>query len=267
MKKYILLCFLCCLLTEMIYAQIYIKGYTGYALSTGNERFNATEIINDKTYASSYRLKLGQGINVGLSIGYDLNKNIAFEITGNTLFSPKYKYSNSYQWDFNSYSNVWHWSYNGFFGDVEYASTMFGVSPQIVFRSNPYNQWIFYLKGGLDFVVVKFKKTTRTIPIDFPFYNSHTPSYYQTIRYSGNLSTGIQYSFGTEYKLSKNICVFAELTAVNLKYTFKRSQILQYEIDGINSLSELESTKSNDLDNQLVLNHVGFNIGIKYSLR
>ena len=253
MKKYILLCFLCFCLYEPSYAQIYLKGYTGYALSTGNLKLTSTTIINNDEYASSYRMKLGQGVNLGLGIGYALNTNIAFEITGNTQLFSKFKYS-PYQWDFTyNQEEIYQYSYAGY-DDFEYSNTMFQVSPQAVFKSNPYNQWSFYLKGGPDFIWVTHKRTTHTESLC-------------TTKYWGNMNTGIQCSFGTEYKLSSAICVFAELTTVNVSYTFKRSQIQRYEIDGIDRLSELESTKFDDLDDRVIFNHVGLNVGLKYTFK
>jgi len=273
MKKYILLCFLCFCSSVLSHAQLYLKGYTGYALSTGNEKLTSTEIINGMEYASSYQLKYGQGVNLGLSIGYTLTKNVALEITGNTQLFSKYKYSKPYQWDFTSdQGGSYQWDTEGFFGDLEYSYTMFQVSPQVVFKSNPYKQWTFYLKGGPDFVMVKYKETEQTASFDFPGFiisdiNSHIPSDLTATKYSGNIKAGIQCSLGAEYKLSKTICVFAELTTVNVKYTFKRSQILRYEIDGKDSLSALESTKSNDLDSKAIFNHAGLNLGVKYNFR
>ena len=233
MKKCILLCFLCFCLYGMSQAQIYIKGYTGYALSTGNEKLTTTEVINGKEYASSYHLKSGQGVNLGLSMGYALNKNTAFEITGNTQLFSTFNYSKSFA-DLNSFGSSYSYSAMGFFGDLKYSTTIFQVSPQIVFKSNPYNQWTFYLKGGPDFIWAKLKTTE----IDNYFHIS------DTYKYSGNMNTGIQCSFGTEYKLSKTVYVFAELTTVNVNYTF-----------------------SDGDDMHLIFNHVGLNAGIKYILR
>jgi len=267
MKTYTLLFFFCFCLYESCQAQIYLKGYTGYAFSTGNEKLTSTEMLNGSEYTSSYHPKFGQGVNLGLSMGYTLTKNVAFELTGNTQLFSKYKYSHPYQWDFTydpekSYS----WSSEGFFGNLEYSYTLFQFSPQVVFKSNPYKQWTFYLKGGPDFLLVKHKETNQTIALNFPGSNAYVPSYLTTTKYSGNINTGIQCSFGTEYKLSKTICVFAELTMVDVKCAFNRGQILRYEIDGKNSLSELESKKLNDLDYKLIFNHLGLNVGIKYSL-
>jgi len=264
MKKYILLCFLCFCLYGLSRAQVYVKGYTGYALSTGNEKLTSTEIINGVENASSYQWKFGQGVNLGLSIGYDLTKNIAFEITGNTQLFSKFRYSKPYQWDFNFDMESVSWHSDGFFGNLEYSNTMFQVSPQVVFKSNPYNHWTLYLKGGPDFIWITYKGTNQTISYDFPAIDAHIPSYLESIETSGNMNTGIQCSFGTEYRVSKNICVFAELTTVNVKYTFKKGKVLRYEKDGVDALSELDSTSFDDLDDKIIFNHIGLNVGLKY---
>ena len=260
MKKHILLCLLCSCLPIVSYTQIYLKGYTGYALATGSEKWSPSVIESDRNYAFSYPLKFGQGVNLGLSIGYTLNKNIAFEITGNTQLFSKFSYS-PYEWKLEEY----HWSQ--FFYDLEYTTTMFQLSPQIVFKSNPYKQWIFYLKGGPDFIRATYKKTTQTTPFDVPPFMYRIPSYLYTTEDSGNINTGIQCSFGTEYKLSKNICIYAELTTVDVRYTFNRSQILRYEIDGVDALSTLESTEPDRLDYRVRFNYAGLNIGVKYNFR
>jgi len=268
MKKYILFCFLCLCLHDLSHAQIYIKGYTGYALSTGNEKLTSYETINNEKYEFSYQWKLGQGVNLGLGIGYGLNKNVAFEITGNTQLFSKFKYSNPYRWDFTCNQEIGcSWYTEGFFGDLEYINTLYQVSPQIVFKSNPHNQCIFYLKGGPDFVWVTHKRTTQTISVVYPIFNTYIPSVLRTTEHSGNINTGIQCSFGTEYKLSKSIYVFAELTAVNVRYTFNHGKILRYEIDGVDSLSELGSTSFDNLDDKVIFNHTGLNVGIKYTFR
>ena len=253
MKKHILLCLLCFCFYEMSYAQMYLKGYTGYALSTGNTKLTSSIIINNDKYASSYRLKAGQGLNLGLGIGYDLNRNIAFEITGNTQLCSKFNYS-PYQWDYN-FTDGGSYSYEGFFDDFEYTNSLFQVSPQVVFKSNPCNQWTFYLKGGPDFIWIKHKRTT------------YDESLLMTEHFSGKINTGIQCSFGTEYELSKNIRVFAELTTVGVKYTFRKNKILRYEKDGVDALSELDSNFFDNLNDKVIFNHAGLNVGIKYAFR
>jgi hypothetical protein len=283
MKKYILLCTLCLCINELCHSQFYLKGYTGYALSTGNDKLISAEMIETseiidseeykriysyKEYQSSYRLKFGQGVNLGLSVGYELNKNIAFEITGNTQLFTKFSYSNPYKWNYilkdNDYmSSAWG-SYGNLFGDMEYSNTLFQISPQVVFKSNPCNQWIFYMKGGTNYIWVIHKSTTLHSATQFIYSDFNTPSKLYAVKYSGKTNIGVQFSFGTEYKLSENISAFAELTTVTTNYTFTKGRTLRYEIDGVDSLSELDSP-TYDEDYKTSFSHIGLNFGIKYS--
>ena len=275
MKKYILLCFLCLCINELCHSQFYMKGYTGYSLSTGNEKIISAEMFEKigsgydyYEYQSSHRWRFGQGVNLGLSVGYTLNKNIAFEISGNTQLPSKFSYSNPYRWvseQKEGYS--FSWSASGLFGEIEYSSTLFQISPQIVFKSNPYNQWTFYMKGGTNHIWVIHKETTLRAMQEIPFWDIINPSRLYAGKYSGKVNLGVQFSFGTEYKLSENISAFAELTTVITDYTFTKGKILRYEIDGVDSLSELEVKEiSNDNnDTKITFNHIGLNIGIKYS--
>jgi len=199
---------------------------------------------------SSYRLKFGQGANLGLGIGYAFNKNISCEITGNTQLFSKFKLDGLkiriIDQPFTIERTV----------DLEYVNTMFQVSPQLVFKSNPYNHWTFYLKGGPDFIWVRYKETTQTVPSLY--------SYLFTIEHSGNINTGIQCSFGTEYKLSKTVYVFAELTAVNVSYTFKRGKALRYGIYEGDLMSAFEIMIPDGLNDRRMFNHIGLNVGLKY---
>ena len=280
MKKYILLCTLCLCINELCHSQFYVKGYTGYALSTGNDKLISAEMIETreiidsenykwiysyKEYQSSYHLKFGQGVNLGLSVGYTLNKNIAFEITGNTQLFTKFSYSNPYKWNYmldnDNNSSSWG-SYGNLFGDMEYSNTLFQVSPQIVFKSNPCNQWIFYMKGGTNHIWVIHK--TTTLHAETQGFFIVRPSELYVVRYSGKVNLGLQFSFGTEYKLSENISAFAELTTIATDYTFTKGRVLTSKIDGVDSLSAFDSNYY-DADYKTTFSHIGLNFGIKYS--
>jgi opacity protein-like surface antigen len=252
-------------------AQIYVKGYAGYSFSTGNEKLTSYETYDSRSDSriseTSYKMGFGEGLNPGASIGYQLNKNIAFELTGNMQLFSRFSYSNPSKWfpDNPPMDESYQWAASGFFGDAEYENQLFQFSPQVVFQLNPYRKWTFYLKAGPDFLLIKSKQTLRSISRDFQ-YDSHLPSYLTTNEYSGNINTGIQSSFGIEYGLSKNISAFIELTAVYARYTFKERKILRYEIDGIDAISELQTTTFNN-NTKTDYSHTGLNIGLKYIFR
>jgi len=293
MKKHILLCVICFGVYGLSHAQFYIKGFTGYAFATGNERLNSEQSFSasgrapdgswvniNERYAYSYRLKFGQGVNLGLSVGYAFNQNIAFEITGNTQLFSTFNHSNPYHsFDFREWKGFdWNtvsfsMSSSGFFGDLEYSNRLFQFSPQVVFRSNPINQWTFYLKGGPNFMWVKQTTTVHDVREFFRFsttswdWERQREYILQTSEWLGGISTGIQCSFGIEYELSRNIGLFAELTTVHTNYTFNRGEILRHERNGVDYLHALRETVFEDLDMKMSFNHIALNIGIKYTFR
>jgi hypothetical protein len=85
--------------------------------------------------------------------------------------------------------------------------------------------------------------------------------------YTGKINIGMQVSFGAEYAWTKNIHIFAELTTVNTKYTFKKRVITRYEIDGVDAIAESESTTTDDWHAKISYDHIGLNIGLRYILK
>ena len=272
MKKYILLCFVCFGVYGLSHAQWYVKGYTGYSFATGNERVVIEENIRwlilpenhhgEERYAFFHRGRFGQGVNLGLSLGYAFTQNIAFEITGNTQAFSTFSYSNPIPHLVNLDDegvSVIRFRRLGGFDDLEYSNRMFQFSPQIIFRSNSINQWTFYLKGGPNFMWVT-QTFTHTHTLFRPF------TFLYTEERTGGMSIGLQCSLGVEYELSRNIGFFAELTSVNTRHTFNRSEILRHEINGVDYLHALRQTVFDDLD-KISFSHTGLNIGIKYTFR
>jgi len=259
MKNYILISLLCLVVYLPAQSQVYLKGYTGYSRTSGVDKWRTTETLNGLTSETAHRLKFGQGLNLGLSIGYLLNKHITFEITGNTQISPKFRYSKPYR-EAPDDNGRHEWSISGIFGDREYISRLFQISPQVVFISTLYDKFNFYLKGGPNFMSAKFTLTYQ--PLRVPQIDPS--SYLYVTESTGGINIGIQASFGVEYRLLKNVHIFAELTTVNTKYTFEKEKIIRYEKDGVDAISELESATINDLDYKTHYDHIGLNIGLKY---
>jgi hypothetical protein len=241
-------------------AQFYLKGYTGYSVSAGDEQAYYSQIANGIMDGVSTDMKFGQGLNIGLSTGYSFSKNIALEITGNTqLFSGL---NFSVEPDFGSPKNGGlDWRSEGVYGKSKTTNQIIQFAPQLVFSSNSYGNWIFYLKGGPDFLYAKFTSSLNQDSYQLEYLWSSSKSFKQ--KYSGGINIGTQFSAGTEYSLQENIQLFAEITTINVRYNFKKYKILQYEIGGVDWMPDLESV-SGEKDNKVNFNHFGLNIGIKY---
>ncbi|MDR3350074.1 MAG: hypothetical protein LBN98_00300 [Prevotellaceae bacterium] len=250
------------------HAQIYLKGFTGYSWAAGIAKLTSTQslayLIKDYQeiiIMSSHKMKYGQGLLLGISAGYSLTKNIAFELTGNTqLFSSFSYYSPSM---LKIPPDAINYSYSGYgtFGHVEYSSHIFQFSPQVVFSSNPCGRFTFYLKSGPNFLMAKVRQTTQTERYSSVFF--YEPSRLTAIEGTGKINIGLHTAFGTAYMLSKRISIFAEITWVNIYYTVKEKKYLRCEEDGIDAMHTLEGYNIY-IDEKINFSHVGLNIGLKY---
>ena len=264
MRRISAICFLLCIYT-CLYAQLYVKAFTGYSFNLNPRTIQATSKVivyepysyNENVYVS--RLRNGQGINLGLSCGYILNKNISFELAGNTQIFTAQHFSipqNNY--------NIWEASsfLYGYFGNIKYANSIFQLSPQFVY-SIDYNNIKFYVKAGPNFL-----KVTNNIRLDYDSWNPETSdvtSYCEETKANSKFNIGIQSSFGTEFCLSKNINFFAEFLSVNTYCKLNESKVVKYDINGEDHLSDLSSeTNSNDAI-KIDFSHIGLNVGIKYT--
>jgi hypothetical protein len=245
-----------------VQAQFYLKGYTGYSLSAGDKQMSYYQIVNGVMDGVSKDMNFGQGLNLGVSAGYSFNKNIALEITGNTQFFSGLKFSAKSDVGAPDENGNWNWRISGYWGENKITHHFVQFAPQLVFSSNPFGNWIFYLKGGPDLLYAQYTISSNSPGYKF-FPDFPIPSRYVKRKYSGGIYVGTQFSAGAEYSLKENIRLFAEITAVSVRYNFKKYKILQNKIDGVDAMSDLEST-SGEGDNKINFNNFGLNIGIKY---
>jgi hypothetical protein len=247
---------------SFINAQIYVKALTGYSFSSNPQIEQSTEIINDLKNVYVTKFKNGEGINLGLAFGYNLNNYFSIELVSNTQIFTSQNISIP-QPDYNNmtYNNF---SFEGYRGNIKYTNTIFQFSPQFIYNID-YKKIKFYLKLGPNFMFVKnnsrFDYTSWKLDT-FKWIPNHIVEELNT---KGGLSIGVQSSFGGEYHLSENINLFVELLSVNANYTIKKSEIISYDIDGVNHLGDLDKQSQTISDaGKIDFSHIGFNIGIKY---
>jgi hypothetical protein len=250
-----------------IQAQFYLKGYAGYSLSTGDSRIEFYQILNDVMDGASANMKYGQGFNLGLSAGYSFSKNVALEITGNTQFFSGLNFSAEPDLSAVEGLDNWSWTISGNPGKTQTANRIIQWAPQIVFSSNPCGDWVFYLKGGPDFLyaktVIRETRNKLQYPSVFPALILMTDRY-RKMQHSGGINVGTQFSTGAEYSLKENIRLFAEITIINVRYNFEKYKYLRYEVDGVDEMSHLDNV-SGERDNKVNLNHIGLNVGLKFT--
>ena len=78
MKRGLLLFLTLFLLGAVSQAQVYLKAYTGYSVSANPQKLQSTEIVGNVKNVYQSKIKTGEGMNLGLAIGYRFNKNFSF---------------------------------------------------------------------------------------------------------------------------------------------------------------------------------------------
>lgn len=248
-----------------INAQLYLKTFTGYSLSLNTDRNQSVEIVNDIRNEYGYTFKNGQGINLGIGIGYQINDNISVETNCNTQILSTQKIIIPSSIDYDSYLQSIYVS--GFFGRLDYRSQFFQFTPQLMYRVN-YQNIKLYIKTGPNFLwarsyISQYYKTfiKSQTHWGFDYKDTELKSYID-----GKHSIGLQSSFGIEYPILPRINLFGELLSVISNYEFDKETLKSYKIEGVNQINETTQT-TNYLDPVIKSNfsQIGLNIGIKYT--
>ena len=262
MKRGLLLFLTLFLLGAVSQAQVYLKAYTGYSVSANPQKLQSTEIVGNVKNVYQSKIKTGEGMNLGLAIGYRFNKNFSFEITSNTqaftkkiIFIPHTDFSNSN-----------HWTLIGNFGNINYKYVLVQLAPQLVYTVDYNKKLLFYLKAGPDLLMAKgnyeFISPGYSLDSSWTVHPSETD---ETEILKGGINIGLQSSAGFEYKLSKDLYFTCEFISVICNYKFKTIEITKYNIDGADHLNDLTSTtQKNTSGTKNDFSSWGINMGIKY---
>lgn len=246
-------------LHSCVNAQIYFKAITGYSFSSNPQIFQSTEIISGYENVYFSKFKNGEGINLGLALGYAFQNNFSFEIVSNTQLLTTQNISIP-QHDYRTINNF---AFSGYFGEIKYINSIFQFSPQIVYNID-YKSIKFYLKTGPNLMIVKNNTQHDNTSWDLVNLEWIPNDLAMETNTKGSICIGIQSSIGIEYQLLKKINFFIELLSVNSNYKFKESEVVRYDIDGVNHFADLDNYGQSKIDEKINFSHFGFNLGLKY---
>jgi len=240
-------------------AQIYFKAITGYSFSSNPQTFQSTEIISGSENVYVSKLRNGEGLNLGLGLGYAFQNNFSFEIVSNTQLLTTQNISIPQR----DYGTINNFAFSGYFGDIKYVNSIFQFSPQIVYNID-YKITKFYLKTGPNLMIVKNNTQNNYTSWDLVNLEWIPNDLVMETNTRGGICIGIQSSIGIEYQFLKKINFFIELLSVNTNYKFKESEVVRYEIDGVNHFADLDNNGHSKMDEKINFSHFGFNLGLKY---
>jgi len=246
-------------------AQLYLKAYTGYSLSLNMDKNISREIVNtiENDYAFTY--KHGEGMNLGIAVGYQINKNLSVEANCNTQLFTNQKITIPSSIDYASTTQSFYFS--GFFGSLNYSHQIIQLSPQLMYRVN-YHKINLYIKTGPNFLNARsyisdyYKEFILSeTHWGFDFKDAASKRYLE-----GKWSIGLQSSVGIEYPISSKMTLFGELLSINGNFLFNKSILQSYEIEGVSQINEgTQTTFDLSSEKKCDFSQIGLNVGIKYT--
>lgn len=278
--------FICLIFSSTAFTQeFYLKFGGGYAfpgagkqiysyaqrdiLNTGIEPYLADLVFDQQTnLVSSKKVKdsYGRGGKVGVTFGYMFGEHTGFEVAFNGFFGTKIKSEVT-----TDNGNISH-------HDFSTSALMYTITPAFVVSTpmadgsvKPYGRLGAYI--GIDPRI-----TTRAVANIF----GNKDAFKFGDRLSGKTIFGVEIAFGSDFRLSSKLSAYAELTLISASASFKKRNIIQDEIFGINILPVLDVTEFDlvkrlpdfknagpalDESHPMPFGSIGLNVGVKYSVR
>ncbi len=255
--KKILAISLLLLLSNVTFAQFYIKGCTGFSFSTNPQKIPNYYLI-DNIEQGFYNVKYyGKGMDLGVNVGYNFNNTIGFELGVRKQLFTKSQFENDW---LALIEDAEHYKTSGFYGKSESKNHSIELTPQLVYTFTNKN-WNPYIKLGV--TLLKMSSI-----VNYQYADLETENVIkQNFEYTGSWNVGFIGNLGVSYRISNKLSCFAEFTTVNVNYVFKQVELKAYSIDGVDIIPHVDDKvyEYNGNKGMIDFSHIGLNIGVKYS--
>ncbi len=221
-----------CNITMLCSQEFYTDIDVGFGFGISKQDFEEFYDYNycDEEYSYNQRsISLGQGFNLGVSLGYMFTENIGVEVGfvgffGDCLPDTDQQSEICQEEDDTIICSCYH----NIRSDYYYVH-LFGYTTSFILETE-FKGVDIYAKFGLIAVhgVIKHH-------IESPFFNKHSEW-----KYTGGLSLGIDGSLGGNViLLPEKFFVFGELNTVNVSYAPSKGELIKHNIDGKNRLPDM----------------------------
>lgn len=225
-----------------------------------------SEVYDDTVYhVTQQKVSFGQGVNLRLAAGYQINRNFGVELGFHGVIAPRYTYTVGDGPDFAA-------------EQVTQASGPYYLTPAFVFSTG--SKWRVFGRAGLGIPL------TNTIVQEFSSYDRLFDQSFvgkRTIELS--FKPAFEGSIGLSHPLSEQLSIQMELSLISRTAYTKRSEITDYEVNGVELVSFLkpnqkviEYSEEETIGNQnpsylpekrlsypVPFSSLGFNVGLTYS--
>lgn len=215
---------------------IYIKAGGGYGLPIATSQIG-TKYLHAEDYSNSASINnysenvvsasYGAGANFNLGLGYELNKNLLFEMNVQYIAGQKFKTSDIHTYNSDGYSYVDRDVFTSHSGG-------FYFNPSIVFSAG-FGKGAPYGRFG---IIAASPKITK----DESYYSDSDGTITRDITwvYSKGLALGYQTAVGMNWKLAGDrLNLYTEAGFISLTYYAREGNMTKSLYDGNNNLDQL----------------------------
>ena len=255
------------LLANTTVGQMYIHFNTGMSFST-SPYIHRNRVVTDNVI-DLFRIKFnyGNGLNLALSAGYQINENFSVEFLASTaLFTASSSHHNWEKYFIHEYDNL---HLSGLNGDAKMTNASVHLAPLLMY-SIRLGKIQPYIKAGLNLLSLR---STYTNDYTYRYVNDQHEPYLERTSlkrlYTGSIHAGFRGNAGLMYQLTDKLMLSAEFIAVNSAYRFKESETVRFNVDGSDLLDTLEENPEKFTGDEVMIDysHIGFNLGIRYNLK
>ncbi len=226
-------------------AQLYLKAFTGYSFCSYPITYAIfQETINNSVSAKSFKYKPGNGLQIGLVGGYDINSTIGVEISANFIVPHTQKGQYQFSKDFVGRVTAF---------DLQSINKVYNFSSMLVYTIPCKKKANIYIKAGPNFLLHDTKLNNTITEYDKDNKIIETIEAEKTIK--GKINIGFQGAIGVCFKQTKRVSFFSEFNIINSNYLYKNY-----------TYTEGNYNKSEDISERIIYNSLAFNVGVKYNL-
>lgn len=205
----------------------------GYGIAVSNSILGFNQDNNDVAntfYTENVKGSYGKGVNMNLSFGYMLNKNIGLELAGNYLMGSTYTFTNVDVNAFNSTTQT---------DEVNAKSFRLIPGIRLVYGEGKmkYYSRIALAIGIMNKLCDNFNRT-NTNP-------SGTDITVSSFEYSGGTYFGFSGAFGLTYNFTDHIALYGELGRNFISWAPTNGAYTSFTINGADQLGNMETQDKN----------------------
>lgn len=243
------------------FGQFYVQPSVGYSFNSHPEQIQSMMIVDDQKSVYTMKLRYGEGVNAGLTLGYNLWNNLFVELHAGMAVYTRHTASIE-QPDLRSLDNFY---FAGFFGEMEYSSPVFHFAPQVGYKVRK-DKFSAYFSLGPNFMKTKIRQTSRSVVYEIINWELYPHDAVIKHEYTGGLHTGLQADLGFCYTIRPNLQLVLDFVTAYNNYVITGGEVTRYEIDKIDQLETLEDRDVEIDPNDNRLNHSsnGVNVGLRY---